>query len=60
MLKRNTQSDGASLRSLTDSEIEFVVGGVKAGPNGEGCTGPRGTTKGGTKPVYIPPTSTFI
>lgn len=53
MFKRNTEIDSVGLRSLTDAEIEFVVGGNKAGPNGEGCTGPRRPTK----PVYIPPTS---
>jgi hypothetical protein len=54
MFKRNTQIDSTTLRSLTDAEIEFVVGGNKAGPNGEGCTEPRRPTKG----TYIPPTST--
>jgi hypothetical protein len=53
MFKRNKQIESVGLRSLTDAEIEHVVGGVKMGPNGEGCTRPG---RPPTKPVYIPPT----
>lgn len=48
MFKRKTETESTMLRALTNQEIEFVVGGVKAGPNGEGCTEPRRPTKGGT------------
>ncbi len=52
MFKRNSKIESVGLRSLTDTEIEHVVGGVKMGPNGEGCTRPGRPTK----PTYIPPT----
>ena len=30
------------MRELNETEVAEVAGGVVAGPNGEGCTDPRG------------------
>ncbi|MCZ7620854.1 MAG: hypothetical protein M5U32_21980 [Myxococcota bacterium] len=48
MPKFNAKSQSAMLRALTAEEIEVVVGGVMAGPNGEGCTQRRSAGKSGT------------
>jgi hypothetical protein len=48
MFKLTARSQSETLRALSADEIEFVSGGNKPGPNGEGCTEPRRPTKGGT------------
>jgi hypothetical protein len=37
----------SEMRALSADEIDFVSGGNKPGPNGEGCTEPRRPVKGG-------------